>query len=232
MDKDKFIEVEIVETGFKNPNEEVKEEMEVQEVETKMVSKPTKHLEVVREQLDFTKLMEGAEMLAKSTIIPASYQRKPENCFVALDMASRMGLSPMVVMQNLFVIQGKPSWSGQAISAMIKSSPQFKDVELVYVGEEGKDTWGAYVTATKKGKRVKGGTVTMAVAKAEGWYQKAGSKWKTMPELMLAYRAFSWFGRVHAPELMMGLQSVEEVVDVSTETIDSTELNPFKKKVE
>ena len=191
----------------------------------------TKHLEVIREQLDFRELMKGAEMLAKSTIIPVAYQRKPENCFVALDMASGMGLSPLVVMQNLYVIQGKPSWSGQAIASMLKASPLFKDIELVYVGQEGKDSWGAYVTATKNGKRIKGGTVTLGTAKAEGWYQKSGSKWKTMPELMLAYRAYAWFGRVHAPEMMMGLQSTEEVVDVATEPIKDEELNPFDKKV-
>ncbi len=177
-------------------------------------------IDVQREVINYTELMRMAEMLAQSTIIPVQYQRRPENCFVALDMSARTGLSPLIVMQNLYVIQGKPSWSGSAVSALIKSSPQFKEVELVYVGEEGKDNWGAYVIAKKNGKIIKGGTVTIAIAKKEGWYQKSGSKWQTMPELMLAYRAYSWFGRVHAPELMMGMQSTEEVMD--TVMIDQT----------
>ena len=99
---------------------------------------------------------------------------------------------------------------------MIQNSGKFKDVELVYVGKEGTDEWGAYIEAVNNnsGKKVKGATVTIGTAKAEGWYQKSGSKWQTMPEIMLAYRAYAWFGRVHAPEIMMGLQSTEEVNEI------------------
>jgi hypothetical protein len=53
------------------------------------------------------------------------------------------------------------------------------------------------------------------MAKAEGWYGKSGSKWQTMPELMLAYRASAFFTRIHAPQLLMGLQTREEVEDVT-----------------
>lgn len=173
-------------------------------------------VDLVHEVMTLDKLMEMSTMLSKSTIVPINYQNRPENCLIALDMANRMGVSPMVVMQNLYVIQGKPSFSGSAIASMIRSSFQFKDVELNYVGTEGKDDWGAYVTATRvsNGKRLKGGTVTLGIAKKEGWYQKNGSKWQTMPEIMLGYRAYAWFARVYAPELIMGLQSVEEVNDV------------------
>ena len=187
------------------------ETMELQEIKT---IEPSANVQ--REVMNMAETMKMAEMLAQSTIIPETYRRRPENCFIALDMASRMGLSPMIVMQNLYIIQGKPSFSGSAIAAMINASSKFEDVELVYVGEEGKDSWGAYVTGTRRtsGKQIKGGTVTLAISKKEGWYQKGGSKWQTMPEIMLAYRAYTWFGRVHAPELLMGLQSSEEIYDV------------------
>jgi len=187
------------------------ETMELQEIKT---IEPSANVQ--REVMNMAETMKMAEMLAQSTIIPETYRRRPENCFIALDMASRMGLSPMIVMQNLYIIQGKPSFSGSAIAAMINASSKFEDVELVYVGEEGKDSWGAYVTGTRRtsGKQIKGGTVTLAISKKEGWYQKSGSKWQTMPEIMLAYRAYTWFGRVHAPELLMGLQSSEEIYDV------------------
>lgn len=190
-----------------------------------------KRFEVGREQLPFEKLMEMATMLSSSTIIPSAYYKRPENCFVALDMASRMGLSPMIVMQNLYVIQGKPSWSGSAIGAMLKASPQFKDMELVYVGKPNTDEWGAYVTAKKvvNDQVVKGATVTIAIAKKEGWYGKSGSKWQTIPELMLAYRAYAWFGKVNAPELLMGLQSSDEVVD--SDKGKSQAIDPFESEV-
>ena len=190
-----------------------------------------KRFEVGREVLPFETLMEMANMLSNSTIIPSSYYKRPENCFVALDMASRMGLSPMIVMQNLYVIQGKPSWSGSAIGAMLKASPQFKDMELVYVGKPNTDEWGAYVTAKKaiNDQVVKGATVTIAMSKKEGWYGKSGSKWQTIPELMLAYRAYAFFGRVHAPELLMGLQSSDEIVD--SEKTKSQVVDPFESEV-
>lgn len=177
-------------------------------------------LSLQKELMTMDKLMELAKFWAKSTIVPVSYMNRPENCLVALEMASRMGVSPMMVMQNLYVIQGKPSWSGQAISALIKADPRYKNVELNYVGEEGKDSWGAYISAenTRNGKIVKGATVTIATAKREGWYAKSGSKWQTMPELMLAYRAYAWFGRVFCPERMMGMQSADEITDVATST--------------
>lgn len=183
--------------------------------------------------LSFREMKEWAEFLAKSTIVPIAYQNRPENCLIAVDMASRMGLSPMVVMQNLFVIQGKPSWSGQAIASMLRASKQFQNVTLVYVGEPNTDKWGAYVTATRPdGKVIKGGTVTIAIAKKEGWTSKNGSKWLTIPELMLAYRAYTWFGRVYAPELLMGLQSSDEIYDTAIETVKPTKLNPYETKTE
>lgn len=190
-------------------------------------------LVIQKEVMNMAKLMEMSKMLAKSTIIPVSYQNREENVFVALDMASRMGISVMVVMQNLYVIQGKPSWAGQAVGAMIRSNPQFRNVELHFVGEEGKDNWGAYVTAEKvsNGKTLKGGTVTIAIAKKESWYQKAGSKWQTMPEIMLSYRAYTWFGRVYCPEIMMGMQSTEEVYDVTTPIEETKVVNPYEIEV-
>ena len=175
-------------------------------------------------------LLEQAKFLSNSTIVPVQYQRKPENCYIAIDMANRMGVPVMMVMQNLYIVQGKPSWSGTAIKSMLENSGKFEDLETVYVGQPNTDNWGAFVTAKlkKNGKVLKGATVTIKTAKDEGWYNKAGSKWKTMPELMLTYRANAWFARQFAPELLMGLQSVEEVEDVSKPTINKV-ANPYEK---
>lgn len=158
----------------------------------------------------------AAQMLAKSSMVPQNYRNNVGDCFVALEMASRLGVSPLMVMQTLYVVQGKPSWSGQAATAMLKNSPKYKNVRHVYFGEKGKDSWGCKVEATRTdtGELVTGAEVTIAIAKAEGWYSKSGSKWQTIPELMLAYRASAWFSRVHEPGLLMGMQTSEEVEDV------------------
>lgn len=197
------------------------------EVESDAIS-----LSLQKELITMDKMMELAKFWAKSTIVPVSYMNRPENCLVALEMASRMGVSPMMVMQNLYVIQGKPSWSGQAVAALVKADPRFKAVELNYVGQEGTDSWGAYISAenVKTGKTVKGATVTIAIAKKEGWFQKSGSKWQTTPELMLAYRAYAWFGRVFCPERMMGMQSADEIADVAAITdqvVSTVNKNPY-----
>ena len=167
----------------------------------------------------FDQIARAAAMLSKTDLVPTTYKGKPENCFIAIEVANRMGVSPMMVMQNLYVVQGKPSWSGQAATAMLKSSPEFRNIKHIYTSEKGKDTWGCYVEAERvaDSEIIKGPEVTMAIAKLEGWLGKAGSKWQTMPELMLAYRASAWFARVHSPELLMGMQTKEEVEDVIPE---------------
>ena len=164
----------------------------------------------------FDQLLRAANMLSQTSIIPATYQGKPQDCFVALEMATRMGVSPLVVMQNMYVVKGKPAWAGQACTMFINSCGKFTQVKHVYTGEKGTDSRGCYVTAIRisDGVQVNGVEVTIAMAKAEGW--TSNTKWRNMPELMLAYRASAFFARVHCPEALMGVQLVDEIYDTET----------------
>lgn len=192
-------------------NEDVKEVAVVAET-TKDIA-----LNSVWENKDsFNQLLRAAQMLSQTSIIPQSYQGKPQDCFVAIEMANRMGVSPMVVMQNMYVVKGKPSWAGQACTMLINSCGKFKDVKHIYTGEKGKPNRGCYVTATRisDGSQVDGVEVTMQMAQSEGW--TSNSKWRNMPELMLAYRASAFFARVYCPEAMMGVQTAEEIYDADT----------------
>lgn len=177
-----------------------------------------------KEIVPLSEMMSMAEMLAKSTIVPQQYMNRPENILLALDMSNRMGISPLVIMQQLYIIQGKPSWSGQFVATIVQTNPKFEDVELVYVGEEGKDSYGAYVQATdvETGKTLKGTVVDMKMAKAEKW----GSKWATMPGQMLGYRAYTFFGRMYCPAELMGLYSTDEVEDFAPK---QTVRSPYDK---
>lgn len=167
----------------------------------------------------FNQLLRAAQMLSQTSIIPQNYQGKPQDCFVAIEMANRMGVSPMVVMQNMYVVKGKPSWAGQACTMLINSCGKFKDVKHIYTGEKGKPNRGCYVTATRisDGSTVNGVEVTMQMAQAEGW--TSNSKWRNLPELMLAYRASAFFARVYCPEAMMGVQTTEEVYDADVKPV-------------
>jgi len=162
-------------------------------------------------------LVKMAGMFARSQIVPETYQRNPDNCFVACELANRMGVSPMIVMQQLYVVKGKPTWSGQACISLINGTRMFSPLRFVWVGEKGTENWGCYVQATRlsDGEICTGTVVDMAMAKAEGWTAKPGSKWLTMPEQMLMYRAAAFFARIFCPHALMGLQTAEEVQDVS-----------------
>lgn len=156
-----------------------------------------------------------AKLLSVSNIAPQSYRGNLADCVVAIDMANRMGVSPLTVMQNSQIVHGNFSWKGTACKAMIDSCGRYTKTRYVEVGERGKDSWGFYLEATDKdGEIVKGIPVTMEMAKKEGWYGKNGSKWQTMPELMMKYRASAFFMRTECASLAMGFLTAEENEDI------------------
>lgn len=226
-----------------------------------------------------------AKMLASSTLVPEQYRaitkvkagkdnngqwvyqdvENPNglsNCVIALNMANRMGADPLMIMQNLYLIEGRPSWSSQFIMASINSCGRFSALrfEIEDLGEkevEYQETaWvsGRKQTNTKKikiqniscmawvieresGERLESSKISIEMAVKEGWYQKNGSKWQTMPEQMLRYRAASFFGRVYAPELLMGLRSADEeqdrIIDITPEknVAEQADINQLKREI-
>lgn len=172
----------------------------------------------------FALLQRGATLLAASTLVPEAYRGKLANCVIALNMAQRMGADPLMVMQNLYVVHGNPGWSAKFLIATVNQCGRFTALRYEHKGEEGQPDRGCRAWAVEKATREKlyGPWVTMKMAADEQWSTKSGSKWKTMPELMLMYRAAAFWQRTHAPELAMGLQTVEELHDV----IDAQEVRP------
>lgn len=158
----------------------------------------------------------AAKILATSTLVPREYQGNIANCIIALNMANRMNADPLMVMQNLFIVHGRPGWSSQFLISTFNTSGKFSALRYKWFGQPGTDEWGCQAWAIEKasGEKLEGAIVTIDLAKKEGWYTKNGSKWKTMPQQMLMYRAASWFIRAYAPELAMGMHTAEELVDV------------------
>ncbi|OTG58852.1 hypothetical protein B9T36_10975 [Acinetobacter sp. ANC 4204] len=249
-----------------------------------------------------------ANMLSNSTMVPEQYRAVTKvkagkdsygnmmyrdepnpnglpNCIIALNMSNRLGADVMMIMQNLHVIEGRPSWSSQFILGSINSSGRFSplrfevenlgELEVEYQEtvwnngrknqvtkslkvenqtcvawaleagtrmpeftlEELKEHGGVYKCCKAYGiPLVESSKISMEMAVKEGWYTKNGSKWKTMPEQMLRYRAASFFGRVYAPELLMGLRSVEEeqdrIIDVTPDQSLSEQADTNKLKRE
>lgn len=164
-----------------------------------------------------------AQTLSKSEIIPQSYKGKPADCLIAIDIANRLGLSPAIVMQNSQCVRGNFTWKGSACKAMIDGCGRYQKTRYVYVGEEGKDSYGCYLEAIDNdGDIIKGVPVTIAMAKKEGWYNKDGSKWQSMSDLMLKYRAAAFFMRTECASIAMGFLTKEEVEDIyGKQTIDN-----------
>ena len=154
-----------------------------------------------------------AKMLSSSNLIPKDYQGNIANTMIALEMANRVGCGPLMVMQNLYIVHGKPSWSGSFTIAAINSCGRFTPLRFEMSGQGMLLSCRAYANDKKTGEKIVGTLVTMEMAKAEGWIDKAGSKWKTMPEQMIQYRAGAFFGRVYAPDILMGMPTDDEVED-------------------
>lgn len=159
-----------------------------------------------------------AKGLCSSNLVPEAYKGNVANTMVALEMANRINISPFMVMQNLHIIKGKPSWSSTFIISALNTCGRFKPLRFKFEGQNNQsDDYGcrAITKDLETGESVIGPLVTWRMVKDEGWLSKPGSKWKTMPELMFQYRAAAFFGRLYAPDILTGMQSVDEVVDVS-----------------
>lgn len=158
-----------------------------------------------------------AKALISSNMVPSNF-RDVGSCLIAIDMAARLKMNVLAVMQNMYIVHGKPAWSSQFIISSINQSGLFaSSLHFEFVGKEGTDSYGckAWALDKKTKDKIEGTTITIQMAKDEGWYGKSGSKWKTMPEQMLRYRAAAFFGRTYAPDVTMGIYTKDEIEDRS-----------------
>lgn len=167
--------------------------------------------------------MEGFELMQRiakafssSDLVPKQYQGNLPNCMIALDMAQRIGANPLQVMQNLYVVHGAPGWSSKFLIATVNTCGRYSTMRYEWKGSPGEKGYGcrAWAVERETNERLDGVWVTWEMVNAEGWASKSGSKWKTMADQMFIYRAAAFWQRAYAPELGMGLQTVEEMQDV------------------
>lgn len=210
----------------------------------------------------------AANMFANSDLVPDMYkiggktnnpkEKAIANCVIAMNMATRMSADVLMVMQNLVIVQGRPSWSSTFLISSVNSSGRFDPMKyrLTNKGKLGKVDYTEYewqngktqaVIKTFDGSKIdniacvaytkergsdeilESSEISIEMAIKEGWYSKKGSKWQTMPEQMLRYRAASFWTRAYAPEISMGMHTAEEMQDVQTIDADYVVVD---KKVE
>ena len=201
-------------------------------------------------------------MFSKSSIVPKEYQGNVANCAIAVDMAMHLGkgISPLTVMQQLTIVQGRPTWSAQFLISCINTCGKFSTIRYEeknlgkigktgvnkYVYENGKGTQKlvmteeyadvdnlsciAYAYDNATGEKLNSIEITIKMAMAEGWYAKSGSKWQSMPQQMLRYRAAAFWQRAYAPEVGMGFYTTEEVQDIAPAGFSYTEIKEAEAK--
>ncbi|CAD7288268.1 hypothetical protein [Campylobacter suis] len=161
-----------------------------------------------------------AKAFVSTAFFPQHLKGSPDvsvaNAIIVYDIASRMNLSPLEVAQSIFIIHGKPSFETKFLVARLNSSGLLKGRLQTIVSENGQSAYCEAIDA-QTGQTLRGTTITMQMAQAEGWLGKNGSKWKTMPTLMLKYRAQSFFINEFFPEVRLGLRTKEEVQDIEAD---------------
>ncbi|HXG69957.1 MAG TPA: recombinase RecT [Gemmatimonadaceae bacterium] len=177
---------------------------------------------------NFSAAQRMAKALAASSLVPEAYRNNIPNVLIAMELASRIGASVFAVCQNMDIIHGRPSMRATFLIATVNACGRFTPLRFRFTGKEGTDEWGcrAYAKDRESGEECVGSLITIALAKAEGWAGKSGSKWKTMPEQMLMYRAASFWTRVYAPEQSLGMQTADEAIDVHGYSVDVAPSKP------
>lgn len=183
---------------------------------TEIITQPIAKTTAFTNLSNFENSQRMAIALAKSTIVPSHFRGEENlgNVLIALEMSQRIGASPMAVMQNLYILNGRPSWSSSFIIAVINQCGRFEPLRFNMQGDNIESRTCVAWSKDKDGNILESPKVSISMAKKEGWFQKKGSKWQTMPDLMLRYRAAAFFGRLFAPDLLMGMHSEHEQNDI------------------
>lgn len=160
----------------------------------------------------FEHIWRVAKAFSASKMVPAHFQGKPEDTFVAIQMALQLEVNPLLCLQNTQVINGRPGFSASfAIALANKRGPFAGPLTWQQEGE------GDNLSVTCNGTILASGevvsvTVDMSMAKAEGWTRNP--KYKTIPAQMLRYRSATWLIRLYCPEVLCGLPSSDELATV------------------
>lgn len=178
---------------------------------------PVTDMEIQREKAAFEMLQRQAQMFSSSSLVPKEFAGNIANCAIGINIAKRLGADPFMVLQNIDVIHGRPSFRATFLIAMVNASGRFSPLQFRMAGDAGTANRScvAWTKNKEDGAMLEGPEITMAMAKAEGWSTKTGSKWLTMPELMLRYRAAAFFARLYAPDITLGMMTAEELRDTT-----------------
>ncbi len=165
-----------------------------------------------RQQFDlspqtFEQALQFCDYLAESDFVPKDFKGKPGNCFIAIQWGSELGLKPLQAMQNLAIINGRPALWGDAVIALVRSSPLCEYIS------EADDGSTAVCRVKRRGESEDVRTFSMDDAKLAGLLGKQGP-WTQYPKRMRQMRARAFALRDVFPDVLRGMPIAEEVMDI------------------
>lgn len=161
-----------------------------------------------------------ADMLAESDLVPKDFKGKPGNCMIAIQWGAEVGLKPLQSLQNIAVINGRPCLWGDALIALVRSSPLCE-----WVLEEMDAAGTAVCRVKRRGEPEQTRTFSTADAKTAGLLGKQGP-WQSNPSRMKQMRARAFALRDVFPDVLKGIPMAEEVMDFTESLQPATPLRP------
>ncbi len=201
------------------------------------VAKPEAKQIVVHDDGEFAVLLDTgrfnqtwrvARLFAASKLVPIHFQGQTESVFVMLQMAFRLKVDPFMVLQNTYMVHGRPGLEAKLLIALVNARGPFTGpIQWRLEGEGANRQCTAYATHKVTGE-VCEATVTWKMVTDEGWNKDAKardgsiikSKWNTMADLMFRYRSAAFLARLHCPEAILGLNTADELNDIQTNGFD------------
>lgn len=167
--------------------------------------------------------MEFARMLAASDMVPKDFRGKPGNCILAIQWGAEIGLGPLQAIQNIAVVNGRPSLWGDAAMALVRAHPACEWVREGVTGEGDQRT--GWCEVKRRGHEPERRTFGVADAKRAGLWGKQGP-WQQYPDRMLQLRARGFALRDVFPDALRGAITVEEARDIPAEPRDVPNMAP------
>ena len=208
------------------------------------MSEETKEIEVVEEKtttlgnvaaggmpVDFANKFRMARVLCNSGLIPSGLNT-PEKVTVALQWGFELGLSPMVAVNNIAVVNGKPTMSADMLHAIARHNPEYAG--LKWIEQTDKRAECVVIRKTANYTEETKGVYTWEMAQAAGLTSK--DNWKKYPSRMLKHRALSYALRDAFPDVLAGIYNPEEMESVTPSNTTSEpvirDITPSKEETE
>lgn len=168
----------------------------------------------------FEQLQRAAKVFASSTMVPPHYQSNIANCFIALQISTRLGIDPFMFMQNSYIVSGKVGLEAKLIMGMLNTSGLISGRPKYILEGDGENLTCTCEVVDARSGEIISETLKFSDAIKIG---KAASNpnWKAIPKLMIRYRTITYLIRTYYSELLIGLYTKDELDDVHG-TIDVT----------